>query len=164
MNKRDSKQGYTELQTQTNLSSEADRSNRARDCNRGIRTVVHIPYQSKMTWRLFSKVTSIHWHHLLLWAFSSSQKMMEAWGPALITGAFTITKQINPVTYRLQLLPHYHIHSMFHGYATSTNVISSPLNYLVLNSTADMILGHTWLIHHCPVISWSSGGVLKWGS
>jgi len=40
------------------------------------------------------------------------------------------------------------------SYATSSNVISSSFNYLVLeNSTADVILGHPWLIHHSPVIS-----------
>lgn len=38
------------------------------------------------------------------------------------------------------------------------------LHLLVLeDSTADVILGHTWLVQHNPILSWESGEVLKWG-
>lgn len=30
------------------------------------------------------------------------------------------------------------------------------------SSTIDVILRHTWLIHHSSVISWSTGDILKW--
>ncbi|KAK7129593.1 hypothetical protein R3I93_019287 [Phoxinus phoxinus] len=44
-------------------------------------------------------------------------------------------------------------------------LISSPFNCLVLEySNANVILGDSWLIHHSPVISWSTRDVLKWGS
>ncbi|KAK3513472.1 hypothetical protein QTP70_015467, partial [Hemibagrus guttatus] len=36
--------------------------------------------------------------------------------------------------------------------------------FLVLEeSTADIILGHPWLEQHNPILSWSTGEVLKWG-
>ncbi len=38
------------------------------------------------------------------------------------------------------------------------------INILVLeDSTADIILGRPWLVHHNPILSWESGEVLKWG-
>ncbi len=38
------------------------------------------------------------------------------------------------------------------------------LHLLVLeDSTADVILGHPWLVQHNPILSWKSGEVLKWG-
>ncbi len=38
------------------------------------------------------------------------------------------------------------------------------LHLLVLeDSTADVILGHSWLVQHNPILSWESGEVLNWG-
>lgn len=51
------------------------------------------------------------------------------------------------------------------SYVTSPNVSSSPFNYLVLeNFSSDLILGCPWLIHHSPIISWSTRDNPKWGS
>ncbi len=39
------------------------------------------------------------------------------------------------------------------------------IHLLVLEgSTAEIILGHPWFVQHDPVISWSTGEVLKWGN
>ncbi len=38
------------------------------------------------------------------------------------------------------------------------------IHLLVLEgSTADIILGHPWLVQHNPILSWKTGEVLKWG-
>lgn len=55
--------------------------------------------------------------------------------------------------------------SVLDHYSWSVLLHVVTIEFLVLEDyTSDIILGHPWLVKHCPMLSWTTGEVLKWGN